>query len=399
MIRRNIYFEKLDLYLGKPVIKVLTGMRRCGKSTILQMYVSELLEKDSDYNPLVINMESLEFAFLRNYLDLYNYVNEKFKDKNSKNILLIDEVQEIENWEKSISSFLAEGIADIIITGSNANLLSSELATLLSGRYIEIPVFPLSFKEFNQFHTINTDIDSQFNLFLKYGGLPGIHLFPLNDEPIFNYLNGIFNTVLFKDVVIHNKIRDVAVFEKIVMYIFDNIGNITTSKNISDFFKSQKIKINVDTVQNYINYLQAAFMTYKIKRYDIKGKKYLEFYDKIFLGDIGLRHGLLGYRDNDISGLLENIVLLDFLIRGYKVSIGKYNGFEIDFIAEKYSEKIYIQVCKSLSEDSTIQREFGNLEKIPDNHKKIVLSLEKFFPQNKNGIEHYYLPHYLMNTD
>jgi uncharacterized protein len=400
MIRRNKYFEKLDSYLGKPVIKVLTGMRRCGKSTILKMYVDELLTRDKSYNPLVINMESLDFAFIRNYMDLYNYVKSHFKDSISNNIILIDEVQEIENWEKAISSFLADGIADIIITGSNANMLSSELATLLSGRYVEIPVFPLTFKEFKLFLPPNSnDIDENFNLFLKYGGMPGIHLFSLNDESVYNYLNGIFNTVLLKDVVMHNNIRDVAVLEKIVNYVFDNIGNITTSKGISDYFKSQNIRINVETIQNYINYLCAAFMTYKIRRYDIKGKKYLEFYEKYFVGDIGLRHGLLGYKDNDISGLLENIVFLEFRGRGYNVSIGKLNGYEIDFIAEKQNEKIYIQVCKNLSAESTIEREFGNLKAISDNHKKIVLSLEKFFPSDLNGIQHFYLPKYLMGED
>ena len=399
MIRRSIYIDKMKLYLEKPIIKVLTGMRRVGKSTILNMFSSEICENDKEYVPLMINMESLEFSFIRDYNDLNLYVKEKFNGIKSKKILFIDEIQEIQNWEKAISSFLSNGIADIYITGSNANLLSSELATLISGRYIEIPVFPLTFKEFNQFiENKNKDLDDNFVGFLRYGGLPGIHLFPLEDEPVFNYLNGIFNTVILKDVLIRNKIRDAAVLEKIVMYLFDNIGNITTSKSIANYFKSQRININTETVQNYLNYLQSAFLLYKVPRYDIKGKKYLEFYDKVFIGDIGLRHGLLGYKEDDISGLLENIVYLEFLSQGYKVTIGAINGLEIDFIAEKQNEIIYLQVCKNLSEESTIEREFGNLEKISNNHKKIVLSLEKFFPSNKNGIKHYYLPKFLMEN-
>lgn len=389
----------MKLYLEKPIIKVLTGMRRVGKSTILNMFSHEICENDKEYVPLMINMESLEFSFIRDYNDLNLYVKEKFNGIKSKKILFIDEIQEIQNWEKAISSFLSNGIADIYITGSNANLLSSELATLISGRYIEIPVFPLTFKEFNQFiENKNKDLDDNFVGFLRYGGLPGIHLFPLEDEPVFNYLNGIFNTVILKDVLIRNKIRDAAVLEKIVMYLFDNIGNITTSKSIANYFKSQRININTETVQNYLNYLQSAFLLYKVPRYDIKGKKYLEFYDKVFIGDIGLRHGLLGYKEDDISGLLENIVYLEFLSQGYKVTIGAINGLEIDFIAEKQNEIIYLQVCKNLSEESTIEREFGNLEKISNNHKKIVLSLEKFFPSNKNGIKHYYLPKFLMEN-
>lgn len=400
MIRRSIYIDKMNLYLEKPIIKVLTGMRRVGKSTILDMFSREICENDKEYVPLMINMESLEFSFIRDYIDLNRYVKEKFNGIKSKKILFIDEIQEIQNWEKAISSFLADGVADIYITGSNANMLSSELATLISGRYIAIPVFPLTFKEFNQFLEIkNKDLDDNFADFLRYGGLPGIHLFPLNDEPVFNYLNGIFNTVILKDVLIRNKIRDAAVLEKIVMYLFDNIGNITTSKSIANYFKSQRININTETVQNYLSYLQSAFLLYKVPRYDIKGKKYLEFYDKVFIGDIGLRHGLLGYKDDDISGLLENIVYLEFLSQGYKVTIGAINGLEIDFIAEKQNEIIYIQVCKHLSEESTIEREFGNLEKISNNHKKIVLSLEKFFPSNRNGIEHYYLPKYLIENN
>ncbi|MDT3738075.1 MAG: ATP-binding protein [Candidatus Kapabacteria bacterium] len=399
MIRRSIYIDKMKLYLEKPIIKVLTGMRRVGKSTILNMFSHEICENDKEYVPLMINMESLEFSFIRDYNDLNLYVKEKFNGIKSKKILFIDEIQEIQNWEKAISSFLSNGIADIYITGSNANLLSSELATLISGRYIEIPVFPLTFKEFNQFiENKNKDLDDNFVGFLRYGGLPGIHLFPLEDEPVFNYLNGIFNTVILKDVLIRNKIRDAAVLEKIVIYLFDNIGNITTSKSIANYFKSHRININTETVQNYLNYLQSAFLLYKVPRYDIKGKKYLEFYDKVFIGDIGLRHGLLGYKEDDISGLLENIVYLEFLSQGYKVTIGAINGLEIDFIAEKQNEIIYLQVCKNLSEESTIEREFGNLEKISNNHKKIVLSLEKFFPSNKNGIKHYYLPKFLMEN-
>jgi predicted AAA+ superfamily ATPase len=399
MIKRKKYIDKLHSYLGKPVIKVLTGMRRVGKSTILNLFAEEIPQKFNNYEILKINKESLEFEFIRDYKILHEYIKENFKDNKSKKVLLIDEIQEIKNWEKAVSSLLAENYADIYITGSNATMLSSELSTLISGRYIEIHIYPLSFSEFTIFTKDKyPDIDLRFIDYIRYGGLPGIHLFDLKDEPVFNYLNGILNTVVLKDVLRRNSIRDSSVLEKIVYYLFDNIGNITTSKSISDYFKSQRISINHETVHNYINHLQTAFLVSKVPRYDIKGKKFLEFYDKVFIGDIGLRHGLLGYRDRDISGVLENMVYLEFLNRGYKVSVGAQNGYEIDFIAKNQAETVFIQVCRSLSEESTIEREFGNLEKIVDNHPKIVLSLEKFFPADRNGIKHYYLPEFLLNT-
>lgn len=213
---------------------------------------------------------------------------------------------------------------------------------------------------------------------------------------ILDYLNSIINTLLLKDVVKRNNIRDVRLLEKIAQSLADNCGNITTAKSISDYFKSQKIKVSFDTVNNYISYLVSAFLFYRIQRFEIKGKKYLEFFDKIYLGDVGLRNGFIGYRDKDISGILENIVLLELKKRGFKVSVGVQNGFEIDFIAENQNGKIYFQVCRSLAEEQTIKREFGNLQKIDDNYKKIVLSLDKFFPKDYNGIEHQYLLDFLL---
>lgn len=394
MITREKYLTQLKNYLGKPIIKVITGMRRVGKSSILLMLAEEI--KNSGYDILHINMESLKFSFIKDYKDLYDYTLNYFTNSQQKKIVFIDEVQEINNWERAVSSFLADDFADIYITGSNANMLSSELATLLSGRYIEIPVYPLTFKEFKSFSQIN-DIDELFRTYIRYGGLPGIHLFNISDDTIFNYLSGILNTVLIKDVLTRNKIRDIAVFEKIVEYLFDNIGNITTSKSISDYFKSQKIKINPETVHNYLQFLEAAFLIHKVPRYDLKGKKILEFYDKIFIGDIGLRHGLIGYRDNDISGILENIVYLELRSRGYDVKVGTQNGLEIDFIAVNKEETIYFQISSYLTSEETMGREFGNLEKIQDNYKKIVLSLDKFAPSDRNGIKHYYLPDFLLN--
>ena len=396
LIQRDAYLNFIENYIDKPIVKVLIGMRRVGKSAIIKLLINKLLKKNIPAsNILYINKESLEFDEIKNYKDLYRYAINYFKGIKNRKYIFIDEIQEIAEWEKSVNSFLADNYGDITISGSNSKLLSSELATLLSGRYIEIPVYPLTFKEFLQFRSKKTDTETEFKNFLSYGGLPGIHLLPLKDDTIFAYLNSILNTVLYSDVIIRHKIRDAAVFDRVVKYLFDNIGNITTAKKIADYFKSQKVKVSVDTVLNYITYLETSLIINRVPRYDIKGKKFLEFHDKVFLNDIGLRNGLIGYREKNINGLLENIVYKELQSRGYKVSVGVLNQLEIDFIAEKQNDIKYIQVCYLLNSEDTVEREFGSLEKISNNYEKIVVSMDKFFPEERNGIFHKYLIDFL----
>ena len=396
LIQRDEYLNFIENYIDKPIVKVLIGMRRVGKSAIIKLLINKLLKKNIPAsNILYINKESLEFDEIKNYKDLYRYAINYFKGIKNRKYIFIDEIQEIAEWEKSVNSFLADNYGDITISGSNSKLLSSELATLLSGRYIEIPVYPLTFKEFLQFRSKKTDTETEFKNFLRYGGLPGIHLLPLKDDTIFAYLNSILNTVLYSDVIIRHKIRDAAVFDRVVKYLFDNIGNITTAKKIADYFKSQKVKVSVDTVLNYITYLETSLIINRVPRYDIKGKKFLEFHDKVFLNDIGLRNGLIGYREKNINGLLENIVYKELQSRGYKVSVGVLNQLEIDFIAEKQNDIKYIQVCYLLNSEDTVEREFGSLEKISNNYEKIVVSMDKFFPEERNGIFHKYLIDFL----
>ena len=396
LIQRDAYLNFIENYIDKPIVKVLIGMRRVGKSAIIKLLINKLLKKNIPAsNILYINKESLEFDEIKNYKDLYRYAINYFKGIKNRKYIFIDEIQEIAEWEKSVNSFLADNYGDITISGSNSKLLSSELATLLSGRYIEIPVYPLTFKEFLQFRSKKTDTETEFKNFLRYGGLPGIHLLPLKDDTIFAYLNSILNTVLYSDVIIRHKIRDAAVFDRVVKYLFDNIGNITTAKKIADYFKSQKVKVSVDTVLNYITYLETSLIINRVPRYDIKGKKFLEFHDKVFLNDIGLRNGLIGYREKNINGLLENIVYKELQSRGYKVSVGVLNQLEIDFIAEKQNDIKYIQVCYLLNREDTVEREFGSLEKISNNYEKIVVSMDKFFPEERNGIFHKYLIDFL----
>lgn len=398
LVSREEYLEKLFGFINKPVIKVLTGMRRSGKSSILMMASEKLRGQNvKSGNISFINKESLEFDFIQTGADLDKYVRTEFKNKSGKRYLLIDEVQEIKNWEKGVLSLQTDKVCDIIITGSNANLLSSELATLLSGRYVELRIYPLVFSEFIKFPlVVGKTVEEAFRDYLKFGGLPGIHSFE-EESQIYGYLNSVIDTLLLKDVVRRHNIRDVQLLEKIFYYLMDNCGNITTAKSISDFLKSQRTRASVDTVQNYFRFMESAFLFYRISRYDLKGKRFLEFYDKIYMGDIGLRAGAIGYRERDISGILENIVLLELKKRGYKVSIGIQNGYEIDFIAENKKDKIYIQVSRNLESEKTIQREFGNLLNINDNYRKYVVTLDKFFQLDYQGIKHEYLLDFLLN--
>jgi len=267
--------------------------------------------------------------------------------------------------------------------------ISRPPAVGLSGRYIEIPMFTLSFSEFLQFReksytALNTD--DEFSLFLKYGGFPGIHALEFEDKTVFQYLDSLYNTILIKDVIRRHKIRDVGVLENVARFIFDNCGNVTTAKRIPDYLKNKKMRISTDTVLNYLSYLRSAFLIHKTGHYDLKGLRHLEFNDKYYLGDIGLRHSILGYKNRDISGLLENIVFLELLRRGYRIFIGRLNGREIDFVAEKSDERIYIQVCYLLADSSTIEREFVPLEKIEDNYPKMVLSMDKIYIPDRKGI-------------
>ena len=407
---RERYLGAIKAFIDQPVVKVLKGMRRVGKSVIMRLLIEQLIDSGVPAaNILYINKESLEFDAVKDYRDLYRYAVDFFKDgvvATGRKYILIDEIQEIEGWERAVASFLADGLGDVVISGSNASLLSSELATLISGRYVEIPVYPLTFREFLTFRKDKkdkgdgadkaADTETEFKNYLRYGGLPGIHQLPFNDEVIFSYLNSILNTVLYKDVITRHKIRDASIFDKLVRYLFDNVGNITTAKKVADYFKSQRIRTSVDTVLNYINYVEASLLIDKAPRYDIKGRKLLEFFDKVFLNDIGLRHGLIGYRERDINGLLENIVFKELQARGYKMSIGVIDQMEIDFIAEKQNDKKYIQVCYSLGNEAAIEREFGNLEKIKDNYEKIVISMDRFFPAERNGIIHRYVIDFLL---
>lgn len=399
MYKRQKYIDRIVPFINKPVIKVITGMRRTGKSTIMQLIINHLVESGVNKELIIfINMESLDNSHLTNISELHKFVSQHKKKTGEKLYLFIDEVQEIQYWEKAVNSFFADGDADIFITGSNSKLLSSELATLLVGRYVEFYVYPLVFSEFSQFRNKEIESTALFNEFLKFGGMPGIHHLDFNEPEIYQYLSSVIDSVLLKDVVKRNNIRDVALLEKIMQFIFDNIGNIFSGRKIADYFKNERRALSHETVYNYLKYLESAFIINRVPRFDLKGKKILETNEKYYLTDIGLGHALLGYREKDINAYLENIIFIELLYRGYDVKIGKLYDYEVDFIAQKSDERIYIQICYILSDEKVRNREMRPFHKISDNHPKYLLTMDSIPESSEDGILRRYIPNWLANS-
>ncbi|RLC31501.1 MAG: ATPase [Deltaproteobacteria bacterium] len=401
MYKRNLYIDRIRPFVGKPVVKVITGMRRVGKSCLLRLMIDGLADRGKNGKGILyINKESLDWNFIQNHNDLNAYVKAAFSDVKGEKYLFVDEIQEIDGWEKAVASFLSGGGIDIYIAGSNANLLSSEIATLISGRYIEIPVYGLSFGEFVFFRKQSgQNYKEEFSTYLWAGGFPAIHHFDLNREIVYQYVSSIYDTILLKDVIKGNNIRNVSLLENITHYIFDNIGNIFTAKKVSDYLKSRRIRVGAETVQNYISYLVSTFSVFKVPRFDVRGKRLLELHEKYYLGDVALRHALLGYREGDISGILENIVFLELKRRGYRVFLGKAGNREIDFIAEKENRKIYIQVAYLLTSPETVEREFSVLHSVKDNYPKYVISMDEIFGTDVHGIKRINLVDFLLDTE
>ena len=378
--------------MSKDIIKVITGQRRVGKSFFLFQIIDELKKNDAGIQIIHINKELHEFKGILNSDDLINYIN-KFEKR--KTAILIDEIQEIEGFENALRSLQAELVYDIYCTGSNANMLSSELATYLSGRYIQIEIYPLSFKEFLQFNQL-TDNTESLNLYMRYGGHPYIKHLELKDEIIFDYLKNIYQTILLKDIVARNNIRNIRFLEDLSYYISDNIGNLVSAKKISDYLKSQKVKISNQAVLNYLHYLNDAFLVHAVKRYDIKGKRTFEIGEKYYFNDIGLRNAMVGFKPNDIAQITENLVFNRLLMLGFDVKIGKFDDKEIDFVCTRNNKKLYIQVTTYLNNKKVIDREFGNLLLIKDNYPKWVISLDNLTLDSYQGVEHYSLKQFLL---
>lgn len=399
LIERSGIDAIIRSYKDKNIIKVFAGIRRAGKSYLLKLLHEQLLQENiSEERIVYIDFEDFENEKFCDVHFLYQHIK-NLSDKNNgeRLYLLFDEIQEVPNWEKCVNSLYAsESIdTDIYITGSNANLLSGELATYLSGRYVTIPVFPLSYKEFLCFYG-KKDSSKSFSAFMRQGGFPGLHSLNQNDGDIKSYLDGIYSTVLLKDVIARNKIRETALLEKIILYISQNIGNIFSAKRVADFLKSSGRSAGIETVYNDISYLQNALFLYKVQRYDIKGKKILETMEKYYIADQGLRFNLLGFKDTDINGILENIVFIELLRHGFSVFIGKTENYEIDFVAEKSGQKEYFQVAYLLPTKETLEREVRPLKMIRDNFPKTILTLDNLPDSNQDGIARKNLRNWLL---
>ena len=390
MKNRDLYLTRLIQYRDKPLIKVITGIRRCGKSTLLSLFEQHLLETGvAEEHIIRMNFESFEYDEITSYKELHAYIKRRIMDPGEKHYILLDEVQQVTAWEKTINSFLVDANVDIYITGSNAYLLSSELSTLLSGRYVEIKMQPLSFKEYLDFTETDQagNLQELFNQYLKFGGLPTVVELMEFPDTINPFLEGIYHTVLMKDVIERNGVRDAALLESILKFLAANIGSVVSTKRISDYLTSSGRKTTSDTIDNYLKMLANAFILYKANRYDLKGKMFLKTLEKYYMVDMGIRNKLTGLGNTDYGHVLENVVYLELLRRGYDVAIGKVGTFEIDFVATKATEKIYYQVSATILDEKTRNRELRPLEAISDNYPKFILTMDQVIFDDYSGIK------------
>lgn len=396
VILRPDYIEMIKPFMDKPFVKILVGVRRSGKSTILQMLKDEIASSG-------VNISNI---FEKNY----SHISDNGKDMTSENMyeelkqftqgkhkcyLFLDEVQEVDGWEKAINTILEECKTDIYITGSNSKLMSSEIATYLTGRYVSIPVFPLSFKEFLNFKNIPESKSKEaIDEYIRLGGFPIIAISDFDDKSAYQVVEGIYSSVITKDISKRHKITDKDLFDRVVQYIIENMGKTFSANSIVKFLKNEQRKFSVETVYNYLKWLTEAFIVYPCKRYDLQGKQVLQTQEKYYLSDVAFKYSQFGFNGKMVAAVMENIVFLELKRRGYDVSIGKNGTKEIDFVAAKRDEKIYVQVCRTIPEDS--KREFENLAEIKDNYPKYVVSLDTFAGGNENGIKSVHLADFLL---
>lgn len=394
-IKRDKYLQKVIPFIDKQIIKVIVGQRRVGKSYFLRQISDYVKSENSEKHIIFIDKELYDYNFINTAEDLIAYVKEQSIEKN--NVLFIDEVQEIKEFERAVRHFFSKNY-DIYLSGSNSNLLSGDLATMLSGRYIQIKIHPLSYLEFCEFHQFRNDKKS-LDLFFRFGGMPYLKNLVLNDEIVFTYLKNLYQTILLKDVVSRYHIKHIDLLERLVLFLSDNLGSIVSAKKINDFLKSQSIKISNSVIINYLNFLDNAFFINKTRRYDLRGKRFLEIGEKYYFSDVGIRNALVGFRPHDINKVLENIVYTHLLANDYEVKVAKLYDYEIDFIAIKNQNIIYIQVAYLLIDDKTIKREFGNLQRIKDNYSKIVVTMDEQQFDSYEGIIHYNIMDFLNRTN
>ena len=398
MIKRELYLKKLLSLKDQPIIKVLTGMRRAGKSTLLDLLEEAFMAAGVPKAQIIhLNFEWMALDEIRDYHQLYALLQERMRGQQTV-YLLLDEIQLVEHWERAVNSLFAERRADIYLTGSNAKLLSSEIATLLAGRYALIEVYPLSFREYLTFlPEAEREADAAFQRYLQYGGLPIVPGMPQDEDLIQTVLSGIYNTVLMKDIVQRNAVRDPDLLERIVRFLAAHVGSAVSTSKISGYLTSQGRKTSPTTIDNYLKMLSDAFIFYRAERYDIKGKQYLKTQEKYYIVDIGLRNALLGFHGGDYGHILENIVYLELRRRDYEVGVGKLGTLEVDFVATKPGRKVYYQVYASILDETTRARELAPLRKIPDQYEKVILTMDRTFVKDFDGIRNVNIIDFLLS--
>jgi len=405
MILRPQYIENIIPYVDAPFVKVLSGVRRCGKSTILKMIIEELKKKGVAPEYIVsYNFDSMKHEDIKTAKMLYEEIKSKLSP-HGKTYLFLDEIQEVESWEKAVNSFMTDFDVDIYVTGSNSRMLSAEISTYLTGRYISFRVFPLSFSEYLEFRNQYCDMHPHKNLkeefarFIRYGGFPAIHLKEYYQDEAYSIVKDIYNSTVFTDIVKRSQIRKVDQLERIVKFAFDNVGRTFSAASISKYLKSEQRKIDNETVYDYLNKLESAFILHRCSRYDIQGKEILKTQEKFYLADTGFRYSVLGYTPDSVAAMLENVVYLELLRRGYDVCIGKIGKAEIDFVATKQENRLYIQITERIEREETEEREYGQLLGIADNYPKYVLRTDEFADGNYRGIKTMHIADFLLSGE
>lgn len=403
MIPRPMYIEKILSYVDTPFVKILTGVRRCGKSTILRMVVEELKKRGvPEERILHYNFDSMQYEDIKSAKLLYGEVKAKLVS-GEKAYLFFDEIQEVKSWEKAINSFMTDFDVDIYVTGSNSRLMSSEISTYLTGRYIAFRIFPLSFSEYltfrKEYGSEGNSLQSEFVRYLRLGGFPAIHLQPYTPDEVYPIVRDIYNSTIFTDIVKRNQIRKVDQLERIVKFAFDNVGRTFSAASISKYLKSENRTIDNETVYTYLAKLESAFILHRCSRYDIQGKELLKTQEKFYLCDPAFRYSILGYTPDRVAAMLENIVYLELLRRGYDVCIGKIGNAEIDFVATRQENKLYIQITQKIERDETEEREYGRLLSIADNYPKYVLRTDEFAGGNYQGIRTMHIADFLLSSE
>ena len=424
MITRQHYIEKIMPYVDTPFVKVLSGVRRCGKSTILKMIAAELIKRNVlPEQILVYNFDSMQHEDIKTAKLLYEEVKNRLAPS-GKTYLFLDEIQEVKSWEKAVNSFMTDFDVDIYVTGSNSRMLSSEISTYLTGRYVSFRVFPLSFAEYMEFRNeqrpllTNTDTgnllmnaqtgmllvkqlnqNEEFARFIRYGGFPAIHLQEYTEDEAYSIVKDIYNSTIFTDIVRRSQIRKVDQLERIVKFTFDNVGRTFSAASLAKYLKNEQRKIDNETVYDYLSKLESAFIIHRCSRYDIQGKEILKTQEKFYLADTAFRYSVLGYTPDSVSAMLENVVYLELQRRGYDVCIGKIGNAEIDFVATKQENKLYIQISGRIEKEETEQREYGRLLSIADNYPKYVLRTDAFAGGNYQGIKTMHISDFLLSSE